>query len=80
MSEKRTRIGRDVFELILGVSVVFVAPFFLSGGKVGQIFAAAILIGMIASPFAGAWLIRTVIRRINRRDDPRHQLPPPDAP
>ena len=80
MYNERTRIGRDAFELILGVSVLFVAPFLLSGGTVWQIFAAAIFIGMIASPFAGAWFIRTVVRRINHRDDRRHQLLPPNDP
>ena len=29
---------------------------------------------------SGLFLIWAVIRRINRRDDPRHQKPPPDAP
>ncbi|HEY3965271.1 MAG TPA: hypothetical protein VGM05_12020 [Planctomycetaceae bacterium] len=29
---------------------------------------------------SGLFLILAIIRRINRRDDPRHQKPPPDAP
>jgi hypothetical protein len=34
----------------------------------------------IAAPFVGAYCLWATVRLINRRDDPRHAKPPPDAP
>ena len=35
-----------------------------------------ILIPCSLAPVAGAWFIRSIVRRLNRRDDPRHAKPP----
>jgi hypothetical protein len=40
----------------------------------------ALLFGILASPFVGAWAIWRIVRWLNHRADPRHAKLPPDAP
>ncbi|MBS0267309.1 MAG: hypothetical protein JSS02_35620 [Planctomycetes bacterium] len=80
MDQRPRSMGQDVFEVTLGVSVIFVAPYFLSGGTVQELAGPLLFAGVCAAPFVGIWLIRWVVRRVNQLDDPRCQKPPADPP
>lgn len=69
--------------------VIVVVPLVLAGAgaMLGWRLEPALIAGLpivillfLASLMAGAWTIIATVRKINRRDDPRHTKTPPDNP
>ena len=74
MDERTPADGLSVLELLVYVSTSFLSAWFLAGLSLWQLLEfvgpAAFAGRWIIGPIAGAWLIRLIIRQINRRHDP----------
>lgn len=69
-------VARLVVGVIVYVAIVVGAIWMLGGEAWWLLAIVAVVVGAAASPFLGAGVVWLIVRRANRRNDPRHVEPP----